>query len=144
MTERGHDRDTLQHRVKVKELWNAYHKAREANCHSSAVPTRSCRLYKELDVIPGGDPNFTAKATVDTLVARMPVDSGPSQEEEILDEDVEGGGTQRQRMTRRSEMHAARNSLLSWRWLARHSCWMFAKCKQERRPLLSGFDFENH
>ncbi|EMP28348.1 Putative GTP-binding protein Parf [Chelonia mydas] len=89
MTERGHDRDTLQHRVKVKELWNAYHKARKANCHSSAVPTRSCRLYKELDVIPGGDPNFTAKATVDTLVARMPVDSGPSQEEEILDEDVE-------------------------------------------------------
>ncbi|EMP37592.1 Zinc finger and SCAN domain-containing protein 20 [Chelonia mydas] len=91
MTERGHDRDTLQCRVKVKELWNAYYKAWEANPRSGAVP-KSCRFYKELDEIGGGDPTSTAKTTVDTSVARMPVKSGLSQEEKILDKDVEGEG----------------------------------------------------
>ncbi|KAG6941045.1 hypothetical protein G0U57_007140, partial [Chelydra serpentina] len=61
---------------------------------------------------------------------------GLSQEEEILDEDVEGEGTKRQRTTRRSEMHAARSSSLSRRRLASHSCRMLAKRKQERRPLI--------
>ncbi|KAM7159862.1 uncharacterized protein RBU57_010304 [Macrochelys suwanniensis] len=88
MTERGHDWDTLQCRIKVKELRNAYHKVQEANRRSDAAPT-SCRFYKELDVILGGNPTSTAKATVDTSVARMPV-SGLRQEEEILTEDVEG------------------------------------------------------
>ncbi|EMP42056.1 hypothetical protein UY3_00646 [Chelonia mydas] len=89
MTERGHDRDTLQCRVKVKELQNAYHKAREANCRSSAAPT-SCRFYKELDTILGGDPTSTAKDPVDTSLACVPVESGLSQEEAILDEEGEG------------------------------------------------------
>ncbi|KAG6923335.1 hypothetical protein G0U57_020925, partial [Chelydra serpentina] len=84
MIERGCDRYTLQCRVKVKELWNTYHKAREANRRSGAVPM-SCRCYEELDAILGGDLTPTAKGTVDTLVARMPVESGLSQEEEILD-----------------------------------------------------------
>ncbi|XP_074803104.1 uncharacterized protein LOC141984067 [Natator depressus] len=91
MMERDHDRDTSEYRVKVKELQSAYHKAREATHHSGAVPM-SCRFYKELDMIFSGDSTSTAKATVDTLVARMPVESGPSQEEEILDENVEGEG----------------------------------------------------
>ncbi|EMP28107.1 Putative methyltransferase-like protein 15 [Chelonia mydas] len=85
MTERGHDRDTLQCRVKVKELWNAYHKAREANCCSGAVP-KSCQFYKKLDA------TSAAKATVDTSEARLAVKSGLSQEEEILDEDVDVEG----------------------------------------------------
>ncbi|XP_077693329.1 uncharacterized protein LOC144276832 [Eretmochelys imbricata] len=89
MTERGHDRNILQCRVKMKELRKAYHKAREANCHSGAVPT-SCPFYKKLDVILCGNPTSTAKATVDTSVARVPVKSGLSQKEEILDKDVEG------------------------------------------------------
>ncbi|EMP40772.1 hypothetical protein UY3_01898 [Chelonia mydas] len=89
MTERGHDRNTLQCRVKVKELRNAYHEVLEANRRYSAAST-SCQFYKELDTILSGDPTSTAKSTVDISVARMPVESGPSQEEEILDEDVEG------------------------------------------------------
>ncbi|KAM7169200.1 uncharacterized protein RBU57_004438 [Macrochelys suwanniensis] len=89
MTERGCDQDILQCRVKVEELRNAYQNVREANCHSGAVPT-SCQFYKELDAILGGDPTSTAKVSVDTSVAYVPVESGPSQEEEILDEDVEG------------------------------------------------------
>ncbi|CAM4687863.1 unnamed protein product [Lepidochelys olivacea] len=89
MTERGDDRDTRQFRMKVKELRNAEHRAREANRHSGAVPM-SCRFSKELDRILRGDPTSIANTTVDTSVARMSVESGPSQEEEILDEDVEG------------------------------------------------------
>ncbi|EMP42082.1 hypothetical protein UY3_00673 [Chelonia mydas] len=80
MSERGRDRDTLQCRVKVKKLQNAHHKVREANR----------QFCKELDAILNGDPTSTVKANVDTSVVRMPLKSGPSQEEEILDEDVEG------------------------------------------------------
>ncbi|EMP36643.1 Zinc finger CCHC domain-containing protein 2 [Chelonia mydas] len=76
-------------RVKVKALRNASHKALEANRCSSAMPTR-CQFYKELDTILGGDPTSTAKATVNTSVAHMPIKSGVSQEEEILDEEREG------------------------------------------------------
>ncbi|KAG6930519.1 zinc finger and SCAN domain containing 29, partial [Chelydra serpentina] len=65
MMERGHDRDALQCRVKVKELWNAYHKAREANRRSGAAPT-TCRFYKKLDTILGGDPTSTPKTTMET------------------------------------------------------------------------------
>ncbi|EMP31505.1 hypothetical protein UY3_11434 [Chelonia mydas] len=86
MTERDHDRDTLQCRVKVKELWNVYHKAQEANRRSGAAPT-SCRFYKELDTILSGNPTSTA----DTSVARVPVKSGQAfLEAEILDEEGEG------------------------------------------------------
>ncbi|CAM5172941.1 unnamed protein product [Eretmochelys imbricata] len=89
MTERGDDRDTRQFRIKVKELRNAEHRAREANRHSGAAPM-SCRFSKELDVILRGEPTSIANTTVDTSVARMSVESGSSQEEKILDEDVEG------------------------------------------------------
>ncbi|EMP38182.1 hypothetical protein UY3_04614 [Chelonia mydas] len=74
-----------------KGLQNAYHKAGEANRHSGAAPT-SCRFYKELDAILGGDLTSTVEATVDTSVARELVENGLSQEEEILDKDVEGEG----------------------------------------------------
>ncbi|EMP41890.1 hypothetical protein UY3_00856 [Chelonia mydas] len=89
MIEKGHDQDILQCRVKVKELRNTHHKAWEANCCSGAVPT-SCGFYKELDRILGGDPTSTAKSPVDTSLAHVPVESGPSQEEAILDEEGEG------------------------------------------------------
>ncbi|KAG6933463.1 zinc finger and SCAN domain containing 29 [Chelydra serpentina] len=65
MMERDHDRDALQCRIKVKELWNAYRKAREANGRSGAAPA-TCRLYKELDAILGGDPTSTPRTTMDT------------------------------------------------------------------------------
>ncbi|EMP39610.1 Zinc finger and SCAN domain-containing protein 29, partial [Chelonia mydas] len=72
MTERGHDRDTLQCRVKAKELRNACPKAWEANRRSSAAP-KSCRFFKELDAILGGDPTSTAKTTVNTSLVCLPV-----------------------------------------------------------------------
>ncbi|KAM9124615.1 uncharacterized protein ACDP82_012312 [Pangshura tecta] len=65
MLERGHDRDVLQCRVKVKELRSAYCKAHEGNRCSGAAPT-TCRFYKELDVILGGDPTASLMTTMDT------------------------------------------------------------------------------
>ncbi|XP_043408012.1 zinc finger and SCAN domain-containing protein 20-like [Chelonia mydas] len=65
MRERGHDRDALQCRVKVKELRDAYRKAREANGRSGA-PATTCRFYKELDAILGGDPSSTPSTTTGT------------------------------------------------------------------------------
>ncbi|EMP40792.1 Zinc finger and SCAN domain-containing protein 29 [Chelonia mydas] len=65
MMERGYDQDTLQCRVKVKELWNAYRKAHKANSHSGAAPVICC-FYKELDAILGGDPTSTPSTTMDT------------------------------------------------------------------------------
>ncbi|XP_050822722.1 uncharacterized protein LOC127057738 isoform X2 [Gopherus flavomarginatus] len=65
MLERGHDWDTVQCRVKVKELWSAYCKAHEGNRHSGAAPT-TCHFYKELDVILEGDPTANLKTTMDT------------------------------------------------------------------------------
>ncbi|KAM7176623.1 uncharacterized protein RBU57_002241 [Macrochelys suwanniensis] len=65
MIERGHDRDAMQCRIKVKELQSAYRKAREANSRSGAPP-KTCRFYKELDAILGGDPTTVPSTTVDT------------------------------------------------------------------------------
>ncbi|EMP31627.1 Zinc finger and SCAN domain-containing protein 29 [Chelonia mydas] len=63
--ERGHDRDTLQCRVKVKELRNAYRKACKANHHSGAAPATT-HFYKELDAILGGDPTSSLSTIMDT------------------------------------------------------------------------------
>ncbi|XP_073172929.1 uncharacterized protein [Lepidochelys kempii] len=87
MMERGHDRDALQCRVKVKELRNAYHKAREANSRSGDSPA-TCRFFKELDVILGGDPTSTLKTTMDTSEA-VAVQSSTKQEEESRREGAE-------------------------------------------------------
>ncbi|XP_073198785.1 uncharacterized protein [Lepidochelys kempii] len=65
MMERGHDRDAVQCRVKVKERRNAYRKTREANSRSGAAPV-TCRFYKKLDAILGGDPTSTLSITMDT------------------------------------------------------------------------------
>ncbi|EMP40699.1 Ras-related protein Rab-40C [Chelonia mydas] len=60
--ERGHDRDALQCRIKVKELRNAYC---EANHCSGAAPS-TCHFYKELDAIHGGDPTSIPRTIIDT------------------------------------------------------------------------------
>ncbi|XP_074989434.1 uncharacterized protein LOC142073491 [Caretta caretta] len=65
MMERGHNWDTLQCRVKVKELRNAYCKAHEANSRSGAAPATCC-FHKELDAVHGGDPTSTPSTTMDT------------------------------------------------------------------------------
>ncbi|EMP39709.1 Myelin transcription factor 1-like protein [Chelonia mydas] len=55
---RGHNRDSKQCRVKLKELWQAYQKTREANGRSGSEP-KICRFYDELHVILGGSATTT-------------------------------------------------------------------------------------
>ncbi|XP_077690046.1 zinc finger protein with KRAB and SCAN domains 2-like [Eretmochelys imbricata] len=89
MMERGHDRDTVQCRVKVKELQNAYRKACEANGRSGAVPA-TCRFYKELDAILGGDTTSTPRTTMDT--SQPSATRREEEEEESRSEGAEVGG----------------------------------------------------
>ncbi|XP_050783036.1 zinc finger and SCAN domain-containing protein 29-like [Gopherus flavomarginatus] len=85
MLERSHDRDAVQCRVKVKELRSAYCKARKGNCRSGAAPT-TCRFYKELDAILGGDPTANPRTTMDTSEQRE------EEEEETKSEGTGVGG----------------------------------------------------
>ncbi|XP_065432142.1 zinc finger and SCAN domain-containing protein 29-like [Chrysemys picta bellii] len=87
MMERGHDRDALQCRIKVKELRSAYRKARDANGCSGAPPA-TCRFYKELDAILGVNPTSTPSTTMDTS---EPVGGGEEEEEEE-ENGSDGGG----------------------------------------------------
>ncbi|XP_065445484.1 uncharacterized protein LOC135982482 [Chrysemys picta bellii] len=138
ITERGHDRDTLQYRVKVKELQNAYHRAREANCRSGAAPT-SCRFYKELNAILSCDPPPPLRRPLwilQWLACQSRVDRAMRRNSWVR------RGTQRQRMSQRPEMHAARSSFLPWRRLASHSSRIVMKRKQKRRPLESPSDLQ--
>ncbi|XP_050817487.1 zinc finger and SCAN domain-containing protein 29-like [Gopherus flavomarginatus] len=84
MLERGHEWDVVQCRVKVKELWSAYCKAREGNRCSGAAPT-TCHFYKELDAILGGDP---------TANPRTMMDSSEQGEEEDSVEEAESEATE--------------------------------------------------
>ncbi|XP_050816751.1 zinc finger and SCAN domain-containing protein 29-like [Gopherus flavomarginatus] len=65
MLQRGHEWDVVQFRVKVKEPRSAYCKAREGNRRSGAAPM-TCRFYKELDAILGGDPTANPRTTMDS------------------------------------------------------------------------------
>ncbi|EMP34973.1 Otoancorin [Chelonia mydas] len=130
--ERGHDQDTLQCKVKAKELRNAYHKAREANSHSNAVPT-SCWFYKSWTQYSVVTPPPLRRTLwiLRWLACQSRVDRARRRQFWTK----RGRGTQRQRMTRRPEMHAVRSSFLPRKSLASHSSRILVKCKQERRPL---------
>ncbi|XP_050824456.1 myb/SANT-like DNA-binding domain-containing protein 2 [Gopherus flavomarginatus] len=116
LLERGHEWDAVQCRVKVKELRSAYCKAREGNCRSGAAST-TCRFYKELDVILGGDPTANPRTTMDSS------EQG---------EEGEGEGEGTPRSPRR---HAARSFSQSRRKLACRSSWNLLVKKKQR----SGF-----
>ncbi|KAM9116934.1 uncharacterized protein ACDP82_017411 [Pangshura tecta] len=67
MMEKGHSRDSVQCRVKVKELRQAYQKTKEANGRSGAGP-KTCRFYAELHAILGGCATTTPPLSVDSEV----------------------------------------------------------------------------
>ncbi|XP_053904251.1 mediator of RNA polymerase II transcription subunit 15-like [Malaclemys terrapin pileata] len=66
MKDRGHNRDAQQCHVKIKELRQAYHKAREANGRSGAEP-QTCRFYAELHAILGGAATTTPTMCFDSV-----------------------------------------------------------------------------
>ncbi|EMP28680.1 hypothetical protein UY3_14217 [Chelonia mydas] len=76
LLEKGYKQDMQQCHAKIKELRQAYQKAREANHHS--VPAlKTCCFYKELDAILGSNPASTATSPVDTSVGLEAVDLTP-------------------------------------------------------------------
>ncbi|XP_065421434.1 uncharacterized protein LOC135975225 [Chrysemys picta bellii] len=89
MMERGHNRDSEQCRVKVKELRQAYQKTKEANGRSGLEP-RTCRFYAELHAILGGAATTTPPVFVDSgsgiVSSATPEDSADGGEEEEEDE----------------------------------------------------------
>ncbi|XP_053896462.1 uncharacterized protein LOC128843564 [Malaclemys terrapin pileata] len=97
MMERGHNRDSEQCRVKVKELRQAYQKTKEANGHSGSEP-RTCRFYAELHAILGGAATTTPPLIVDSgsgiVSSATPEDSADGGEEEEEEEDELAESTQ--------------------------------------------------
>ncbi|XP_053904265.1 uncharacterized protein LOC128848326 isoform X1 [Malaclemys terrapin pileata] len=88
MMERGHNRDSDQCRVKVKELRQAYQKTKEANGRSGSEP-RTCRFYAELHAILGGAATTTPPVTVDSgsgIVSSATSEDSADGEEEEEDE----------------------------------------------------------
>ncbi|EMP42238.1 hypothetical protein UY3_00497 [Chelonia mydas] len=125
MMERGHDRDTVQCRVKVKELRNAYHKACEANGRSGAVPA-TCRFYKELDAIFGATPH-PLRGPPWTL--HIPVQQGGRRKRRKA-----GARVLRWEETPRNPWrHAARSSSRARRKGASRSCQCLVKVKHKSR-----------
>ncbi|XP_065412339.1 SRRM2 protein homolog rsr-2-like [Chrysemys picta bellii] len=97
MMERGHNRDSEQCRVKVKELRQAYQKTKEANGRSGSEP-RTCRFYAELHAILGGAATTTPPVIVDSgsgiVSSATPEDSADGGEKEEEDEDELAESTQ--------------------------------------------------
>ncbi|XP_050820062.1 uncharacterized protein LOC127056351 [Gopherus flavomarginatus] len=67
MRERGHTRDSLQCRVKVKELRQAYQKTKAAKGRSGSAP-KTCRFYDELNAILGNSATTNPPLSVDSEV----------------------------------------------------------------------------
>ncbi|XP_065438500.1 uncharacterized protein LOC135981164 [Chrysemys picta bellii] len=92
MMERGHNRDSDQCRVKVKELRQAYQKTKEANGRSGSEPW-TCRFYAELHAILGGAATTTPPVIVDSgsgiVSSATPEDSADGGEEEEEEEEEE-------------------------------------------------------
>ncbi|EMP40965.1 hypothetical protein UY3_01782, partial [Chelonia mydas] len=84
MMERGYSRDTEQCHTKIKELRQAYQKAREANRHSGSQP-HTCRFYSELHEILEGDDTTTLPLSADTCKGG----EAWSEEDEFLEDEEE-------------------------------------------------------
>ncbi|XP_065435835.1 uncharacterized protein LOC122174562 [Chrysemys picta bellii] len=93
MKDRGHNRDAQQWRVKIKELRQAYHKAREANGRSGAEP-QTCRFYAELHAMLGGAATTTPIVCFDSINGEARNREAGSGYEEDDDEDNDDSSQQ--------------------------------------------------
>ncbi|XP_065437026.1 myb/SANT-like DNA-binding domain-containing protein 2 [Chrysemys picta bellii] len=89
MMERGHNRDSDQCRVKVKELRQAYQKTKEANGRSGSEP-RTCCFYAKLHAILGGAATTNPPVFVDSGsgIVSTPEDSADGVEEEEEEDEL--------------------------------------------------------
>ncbi|XP_053875914.1 mediator of RNA polymerase II transcription subunit 15-like [Malaclemys terrapin pileata] len=88
MKDRGRNRDAQQCRVKIKELRQAYHKAREANGSSGAEP-QTCRFYVELHAMLGGAAPTTPTVCYDSVTGETHREAGSGYEEDEDEDNVD-------------------------------------------------------
>ncbi|KAM9169481.1 uncharacterized protein ACDP82_014223 [Pangshura tecta] len=97
MMEKGHSRDSVQCRVKVKELRQAYQKTKEANGRSGTGP-KTCRFYAELHAILGGCATTTPPLSVDSkvgvVISAMAEDYADGEDDDEREEDKLAESTQ--------------------------------------------------
>ncbi|XP_065454603.1 uncharacterized protein LOC135984096 [Chrysemys picta bellii] len=93
MKDRDHNRDAQQCRVKIKELRQAYHKAREANGRSGAEP-QTCRFYAELHAMLGGAATTTPTVCYDSVTGETHREEGSGYEEEEDEDNVDSSQQQ--------------------------------------------------
>ncbi|XP_053877731.1 uncharacterized protein LOC128833690 [Malaclemys terrapin pileata] len=93
MKDSGHNRDAQQCRVKIKELRQAYHKAREANGRSGAQP-QTCHFYVELHAMLGGAATTTPTVCYDSFTGETHREEGSGYEEEENEDNVDSSQQQ--------------------------------------------------
>ncbi|XP_065438480.1 uncharacterized protein LOC135981118 [Chrysemys picta bellii] len=98
MKDRGHNRDAQQCRVKIKELRQAYHKAREAKGRSSAEP-QTCHFYAELHAMLGGAATTTPTVCYDAVTGETHREEGSGYEEDEDEDNVDSSQQQGSRET---------------------------------------------
>ncbi|XP_074923591.1 uncharacterized protein LOC142047028 [Chelonoidis abingdonii] len=90
MMNRGHNMDSTQCHMKLKELRQAYQKCKESKGRSRTEP-QTCHFYAELQAILGETDTTTLPLSVDSddevLSVAMPEDFVDSEDEEEKDED---------------------------------------------------------
>ncbi|EMP27597.1 hypothetical protein UY3_15285 [Chelonia mydas] len=83
--EKGYTRDTQQCHMKIKQLWQAYQKTREANSHFGSAS----QIYIELHAILSSDPTSTPKHGVVASQESECRATSSNNEEDIVNEEEE-------------------------------------------------------
>ncbi|XP_050797822.1 uncharacterized protein LOC127045612 [Gopherus flavomarginatus] len=116
MVERGHSRDSVQCRVKVKELRQAYQKTKAANGRSESGP-KTCCFYAELHAILGGCATTTPPLSVDSevgvIISTMDEDSAEGEDEEEEEEEELAESTQHSILPNSQELFVTQTELPS-------------------------------
>ncbi|XP_050806926.1 uncharacterized protein LOC127049726 [Gopherus flavomarginatus] len=116
MMGKGHTRDSVQCRVKVKELRQAYQKTKEANGRSGAG-LKTCRFYAELHAILRGFATTTPALSVDSkvgvVISAMAEDSADREDEEEEEDDELAESTPHSVLPNSQELFLTQTELLS-------------------------------
>ncbi|KAM9128240.1 uncharacterized protein ACDP82_012141 [Pangshura tecta] len=116
MMDKGHSRDSVQCRVKVKELRQAYQKTKEANGRSGTGP-KTCRFYAELHAILGGcatsSPPLSLDSDVGVVIAMAEDDADGEDYNEEADEDDLAESTQHSVSPNSQELFLTQTELAS-------------------------------
>ncbi|XP_050805825.1 uncharacterized protein LOC127049259 [Gopherus flavomarginatus] len=116
MMGKGHTRGSVQCRVKVKELRQAYQKTKAAKGRSGLGP-KTCRFYAELHAILGGCATTTPPLSVDSevgvIISTMDEDSAEGEDEEEEEEDELAESTQHSVLPNSQELFVTQTELPS-------------------------------